>query len=183
MPVLGSGFERVKTSHTAHHPFQRRSGRPEQSNLRTGPLEAVGVATDAQIHQRWAGPPQKRFRTRDQFETDNAQTPRKTCKTSIPGSNPGGAISLRIRVMRREPDSRAVRHCSEEFSLCSSVRRATFANHCIAKSCRCAKSARLPDRRARSGPRTRAPAGPRRPGVPPAARGRSDRDRRGGSAG
>jgi hypothetical protein len=53
-------------------------------------------------------------RTRDEFETDNAQTPRKTghhpgpedkasqqdrqlreiCKTSIPGSNPGGASKI-----------------------------------------------------------------------------------------
>jgi hypothetical protein len=63
---------------------------------------------------RWAGPAQKRFRTRDEFETDIAQTPRKTghhpgpedkasqqdrqlreiCKTSIPGSNPGGASNF-----------------------------------------------------------------------------------------
>jgi hypothetical protein len=63
---------------------------------------------------RWAGPAQKRFRTRDEFETDNAQTPWRTghhpgpedkasqqdrqlyeiCKTSIPGSNPGGASKI-----------------------------------------------------------------------------------------
>ena len=92
-----------------------------------------------------------------QLQSTNAQTPTKTrgdqrpesktnqqhrepceiCKTSIPGSNPGGAskIPKKIRAIGLSPPRRAISYCSEKPSNCSSFRRATSVNHCIANSC------------------------------------------------
>ncbi len=66
------------------------------------------------------------------------------CKTSIPGSNPGGASKILSKFARLVVSRRVARFLIAPNSprICSSFQRATSVNHCIATSCQRAISAR-----------------------------------------
>jgi hypothetical protein len=102
-------------------------------------------------------------RTSEQLRSNNAQTPGTTrhhqgpedearhyesrpctvCKTSVPGSNPGGAsiFPREIHGFGLCLRPRAIAYCSEKPSNYSSLQRATSVKHCIATSCQRAISA------------------------------------------